>query len=305
VTRVLVTGASGFVGRRVLPALVERGLEVYAVSARGPASGLSPSQVRWLEADLLDAASAEALVAAVRPTHLLHLAWYAVPGRYWTAPENSLWADAGVRLLRAFADHGGRRAVMVGTCAEYDWSGGVCTEDVTPLRPSSPYSRAKHELATLAQPLSAELGVSFAWGRIFFLHGPAEHPARLVASVARSLLAGERVAVTHGRQVRDFLHTDDAAAALAALLVGDFSGSVNIGSGTGVTIERVVRYLGEAAGRPDLIAMGKRPAPPDEAPAIVADPERMRTEVGWAPALSVEEGLERTLAWWRDEVAGG
>lgn len=305
-SRVLVTGASGFLGRGALPALVERGLEVHGVaSAEAPARGFPP-QVRWHTADLLAEGAGAALVRAVQPTHLLHLAWYAVPKLYWTAPENELWVDASARLLEAFAGHGGRRAVLAGTCAEYDWSGEqACTEDVTPTNPRSPYSSAKHRLARLAGDIGARTGVSVGWGRIFFLHGPGEHPDRLVASVVRGLLAGERVAVSHGRQVRDFLHTADAGAAFAAVLLSDLTGAVNVGSGEGVALERIVRHLGEATGRPDLIGLGERPAPAGEAAVIVADPRRMREAVGWRPALTLEEGLDRTLAWWRDEATGG
>ncbi len=79
-------------------------------------------------ADLLDGRETEAVLSRVQPTHLLHFAWYTVPGRYWTAPDNLRWTEASLRLLRAFEAHGGRRVVMAGTCAEYDWRYGYCSE---------------------------------------------------------------------------------------------------------------------------------------------------------------------------------
>ena len=151
-------------------------------------------------------------MAEVEPTHLLHLAWNAEPGRYWTTPENLAWVQASLALYRAFAAGGGRRAVFAGTCAEYDWSrAAVCREDETPLAPATLYGAAKQGLGSTLCAHGAEHGPSTAWGRVFFLYGPREHPQRLVPAVVRGLLARERVAVTHGRQVRDFMHVADVA----------------------------------------------------------------------------------------------
>lgn len=112
---ILVTGASGFIGRAVVPLLAARGDTIHAVSRsapRPPGDG-----VRWHQADLL-VDDVGALLDDIRPSHLLHLAWYTVNGKFCTAEENRLWVDASLRLLRAFAVNGGRRAVVAGSCAE-------------------------------------------------------------------------------------------------------------------------------------------------------------------------------------------
>src|SRR5688572_5048389 len=139
--RVLVTGASGFLGLHALPVLAARGFEVHATSLRK--QPVVPG-VRWHQSNLLDEQSIARLIAEVRVSHLLHLAWCAVPGRFWTAPENLLWAGASLNLIRAFRDHGGERVVVAGTCAEYDWHAGPCREDTTPIRPATVYGRCKH-----------------------------------------------------------------------------------------------------------------------------------------------------------------
>src|SRR5262249_16760441 len=122
--KVVVTGASGFIGRHSLPALVARGHEVHAMARRALQLPRLPAHV----CDLLDPHATAALIARVRPTHLLHFAWYAVPGKYWTAPENLDWVAATLHLLRGFAASGGQRVVMAGTCAEYDWSHPTLSE---------------------------------------------------------------------------------------------------------------------------------------------------------------------------------
>ena len=217
-SRVLITGASGFIGRGTLAPLLQRGLEVHAVTSRSSPPDAQPG-IRWHTADLLDSHAAEAMVEQVRPTHLLHLAWYAEPGAYWSSPENLRWVEASLRLLRAFAQRGGARAVFAGTCAEYEWSNQVtCDELSTPCRPATLYGTSKHALQLIGARYAKQVGLSFAWGRVFFVFGPAEHPARVGGSVARSLVLGEPTLLSHGQQVRDFLYSGDLAEAFVALL---------------------------------------------------------------------------------------
>ena len=300
--RVLVTGASGFIGTHALPALAERGYEVHALSSgAGPGSTGRPGdgEVRWHAADLLDPAAAEAVVGRIQPSHLLHLAWYAVPGRFWSAAENVEWVEATLRLVRAFSEAGGTRAVLAGSCAEYDWSGGICVEDATPLRPATLYGASKHAAQAVIAAYAPVAGLSAAWGRIFFLYGPREHPARLVSSIARALVAGEPAPCSHGRQVRDFLHVEDVASAFAALVDAPVEGAINVASGRETPISEVISLIGSATGRPELIRWGEVEPPPGEPPLLVGDTRRLAGDLGWSPRYTLEEGIERTVDWWR------
>ena len=306
VRRVLVSGAGGFIGRWSVPALLAAGYEVHAVAGRVETRPL-PAQLRGAavhRVDLLDAAATDDLMSRVAPTHLLHFAWIATPGIYWSSPENARWLAAGRHLLQRFQRHGGVRAVLAGTCAEYDWTrAGVCHERTSPLAADdaaiTAYVSAKLALHAELQRLATAHGVSGAWGRIFFQFGPDEHPERLVASVIRSLLAGRAAPCSHGRQVRSFLHVADVGAAFAALLGTGVEGPVNIGSGEALTIADVVEEIGRQIGRPELVRLGARPAPATEPPLLVPDVGRLQHEVGWRPRLRLVDGLADTIAWWR------
>jgi nucleoside-diphosphate-sugar epimerase len=296
---VLVTGGSGFVGRHAVRALAELDLEVHAVSRRRRSEGT----VRWHVCDLLEPGAAAELIESLRPTKLLHLAWTSEPGRFWTSPDNGRWVEAGSALLEAFAGAGGRRAVVAGSCAEYEWSDdGELDEASTPLRPTTPYGRAKLELGEIAEELSVRHGFSLAWGRLFFLYGPGEHPERLVASVARRVLDGEPAPAPAGTQVRDYLYAPDAAAALAALLQSEIGGAVNIGSGNPIKIARLLELVATAAGDPKLLRLGALPARPGDPARLVAKVERLAGEVGWRPGHSLEDGIRGTVGWWRDRL---
>jgi len=299
VTRVLVTGATGFIGRHTLEPLIGLGLEVHALSSReapaDPASG-----VRWHRGDLLAPEGAAPVIEAVRPDVLLHLAWYVEHGSFWDSPENLRWVEASSRLLRAFADGGGTRAVLAGTCAEYDWSiAGRCVENSTPTNPHTLYGAAKHALHVLAAAYARQAGVGLAWGRLFFLLGPGEHPNRLVPSVARDLLAGRRAAVGSGSNVRDFLAVADAGDAFAALVDSEITGPVNIGSGDPVVTRDLILAVGEAAGRPDLIDFGARPEREDEPCELVASVRRLREELAWSPRMDFRAAVRAAVDAWR------
>ena len=110
VSRVLVTGAGGFLGRHAVAALLERGHEVIAVTSRQPVAEDRPG-LRWVRCDLLGPHAPKDLTAAARASHLLHLAWYAEHGAFWSSLQNLEWVGASLRLLQAFRESGGGRAV--------------------------------------------------------------------------------------------------------------------------------------------------------------------------------------------------
>jgi nucleoside-diphosphate-sugar epimerase len=302
VRRVLVTGASGFIGRHTLPLLVERGFEVHAVSRSALAS--LPDGVHTHSANLLDSQQAMELVRKVQPTHLLHLAWEAVPGRFWHSEENFQWVASTLALIREFANHSGQRFVGAGTCAEYDWSFGICNEKSTPLSPQSVYGLSKRTTFELCQSFAELRRLEFVWGRVFLLYGPHERPERLVSSVILSLLKGVEARCSHGEQIRDFLHIEDAAGAFVALLDSSIEGAVNIGSGTPVSIRETVTLIADALGMHDRVRFGAIPPPANDPPILLPDLERIRSEIGWEPSMTLAEGVQQTVAWWSQSPPG-
>jgi nucleoside-diphosphate-sugar epimerase len=297
--RVLLTGANGFVGRHCLPVLLAQGYEVHAVSLRSEAPTATLPEVHWHKADLLDESQVSALLAEVRPTHLLHCAWYAVPGKYWTAAENFRWVEAGQHLLKAFAEQGGQRVVGVGSCAEYDWHQGHCSELATPLKPATTYGSCKHAFQLMLTAFSKHAKLSAAWARLFFLYGPHEPSARLVASVIQAILREQPALCTHGRQIRDFLYVRDAADALVALLDSNIEGPVNIASGEAVSVAEVVQEIAHQLERPDLVRLDALPTSENEPPLLLADVARLRDEVSWSPRYDLASGLAETINWWK------
>ncbi len=234
--------------------LADAGHEVHAVGLGDAPSDLSPG-VSWHDVDLLDPPLVKVLFADVAPTHLLHLAWFVSPGEYWTSAENLRWVSAGFDLIREFADAGGERAVMVGTCAEYEQSGAPLIEGVTPLKPTTLYGAAKAALHLTSAAYLAQRDVGLAWAHLFYLFGPREPAGRLVPSVIRALARGARFECAHPNDVRDFLYIDDVAGALVALLGSEVLGDVNIGSGRSTRVGDLVADIATAVGRTESHSM--------------------------------------------------
>ncbi|MCW2396657.1 MULTISPECIES: NAD-dependent epimerase/dehydratase family protein [unclassified Sphingobium] len=293
--KILVTGSSGFVGRQVINQLIGRDVAVVG-SSRTAVELIGAEHVAT---DLTMPGAAAALIEQVRPSHLLHLAWNAVPGKFWNAADNLDWCAASVELVRAFHAAGGKRAVLAGSCAEYDWTcDGRLDEHISPINPATLYGVSKDALRRMVLRDAEQHGHSVAWGRIFWLYGPNEGPGRLVSDVATALCCGRVPEVSEGRQRRDFLHVADVASAFVAALNSDYQGVFNICSGSAVEVRDVVRCVAEALNRPENIRFGARPTNLNEPPLLYGSVDRLHGDIGFRPFFNLHDGLANTAQWW-------
>lgn len=295
--KVLLTGASGFIGFQCIKPLLQKDYEVIALSSK-PQKFSFP----FYQVDLLNQVAVKQIIEQHKPTHLLHLAWYAASPHYWDSPLNLDWLEASLHLLRCFYACGGKRAVVAGTCAEYEWGHPLCDEIGTPCRPATLYGAVKLSLSMIAEKLTQLENRSMAWARLFHLFGPREHPNRLVPMIIRSLLSKNKVPCSHGQQIRDYLYVQDAANALAALLESGIKGSVNIGSGQYVKIRDIIEKIAEKIGNKELIEWGSLPVNASDPMQLIPEIYRLKEEVKWTPAINLERGLEQTISWWKNEI---
>lgn len=303
--RVLVTGATGIIGRHAVAHLLAQGAEVHAV-ARDSLDQVPLQGVQRHRLDLLDRPATQALLSDIRPDVLLHLAWITGHGRFWNAPENLDWLASSIYLIRGFADAGGRRVVVAGTCAEYDPAVGqpIPLPETAPCHPQTLYGWAKHALHRVLAAYAEQVGLSYGWGRLFLLYGEDEPAERLAPSVVKAVLAGMPAKCSRGLQIRDFLDTRDAGAAFAALALSNVEGAVNICSGQAISVADFATRLAVAVGRPDLLQLGALPDRANDPPYLVGDPGRLNAEVGFRPSVALETGLNDTIARLRQPPGG-
>jgi nucleoside-diphosphate-sugar epimerase len=302
--KVLITGASGFVGSHVARLLVAEGCEVYALvresSNRWRIRDILPSMY-LRQSDLVAFENVNTYLQEIKPELCIHLAWYAVPGKYLNSQENLDSIQASINLLSQLAELGCKRFVGIGTCFEYDLSLGYLSESSL-TKPITLYAATKVALSTILQQFAQITEMEIAWIRLFYQYGPMEDERRLIPGIISSLLRDEVVKTTKGEQIRDFLHIEDVASAIWAVAKSNVSGVVNVGSGQPVTVGQIALELGNLLGKPDLIHLGALPYRPNDPMFICANNELLRKKTDWTPKYNLTTGLKNTIEWYKDHL---
>lgn len=301
--RVLITGASGFLGAHVARLLVQEGCAVFALVRRG--SDLwrihdVQDSLQLVYGDVLDGEQMATIVAQVRPELCLHLAWYAEPGVYLNSPLNIQYIGASLHLATKLAEAGCKRLVVAGTCAEYDADYGYLSE-ASPTRPVTLYAASKVALQTVLAKLAEQINLPVAWARIFYIYGPGENARRFVPDIINTMLRNQPTRTTLGEQVRDYSHVEDVARALWAVAGSDLTGIVNIGSGAPVTNREIVLKIGALLQRPELVRFGDLPYRASDPMFLCADVRRLCEHTGWKPVYDIDGGMQQTIDWWREQ----
>ncbi len=292
---VLITGGTGFIGRHVTAEFLRRGYDVTVISKESKL----PEQpgLNSVNLDLLNENAVCDFMAKNRFEQMLHLAWYIGP-KCHIDNINFSWLQASVNLLRAFAQNGGRKFLGAGTVSEYDFSHGWLREDQTPLDNPSLHGQCKAALYRTADVFCHQNGIDFKWARMFNLYGPYERPVRLMPSVINAMLKGEDVKVSDCRKFQDYLHVSDTARGVADLFESNFSGAVNICSASPVCLRKIVETIAELTAFKGKILWGAIPSSFED-PLVAGTNQRLR-EIGWQQQLSLEQGLQQTINWWRE-----
>ncbi len=281
--RVLVTGGGGFVGRHVVADLTARAdAEVIVVMHR------------WENRRTLDEVVGPGVVH-----RCIHLGWYADPADYLTASEGNI--DSLQRSLELADWLGGRSCrhlTVAGTCAEYAPLSRpmVETDEVAPW---SAYGATKASFRMMLSSSFCPPGIEVAWARLFNLTGPGESPMRLIPLVVLALLRGHDVALSPGRQVRDYLDVADVASALVDLSTTKASGAFNVSSAEGMELCQLLGRIGDRLGRRELLRFGSRPYGPHDAPLVVGDNSSLRRVTSWKRRYDTEAMIDRVIEYWK------
>lgn len=257
---VLLTGATGFVGRQVLRALSEKGARVRMVVREGKQGQLE--KLEGIESIVttidLFAESADWWADVCKDIDtVIHVAWYAEPGKYLQSAKNLDCLIGTLQMAKGAAQAGVKRFIGIGTCFEYDLTAGVLSVE-TPLRPLTPYAGAKAAAFMALSQWLPQQNVEFAWCRLFYLHGEGEDARRLVPYLRTKLTAGEPAELTSGSQIRDFLDVREAGHMIVEAALNDVQGPVNICSGVPITVRQLAESIAHEYGRRDLLRFGSR-----------------------------------------------
>lgn len=290
-SRVLVTGASGLIGRHVAAQLRER-VEVVCVSRTAQAF----DGVSWIAADLAQAGTSQRIVAEVKPSAVIHLAGEVRGDRTIDAVLPTLYTNlvATVELLEAATRADVERIVVSGSFLEEPLAGQA------EVKAPSPYGASRWGSSTYARTFHALFGTPVTVLRPSYAYGPGQDTGKLIPHVISRVLDGESPALASGERYIDFVYADDVAAAfIAAATASDVEGQTfDIGFGDLTQVREVVETILDIVGpdvpRPDYNAIAVRPFEQE----LEVDTEPARRILGWSASTPLREGLRRTVEWY-------
>jgi nucleoside-diphosphate-sugar epimerase len=287
--KLLVTGATGFLGQHLIPYLRQRNIPFATVGRRA-----ASETDEHYTLDLLSTKDLETPIRACQATHLLHLAWYTEHGKYWDSPSNFNWISATYRLVNTFCNAGGQHILVTGTCAEYDWRLGYCNEDLTPLSPQKLYGNSKDITRRLTELVCKYNNVSFCWARIFFPYAKNEHPSRLIPSLFDCFLGKIRPFGVNRHAYRDLMHASDVAHSLLHCAECAFDGTINICSGQPVLLESLVQQIANLCNRNPDCVLNLDSGRPNEPTMLIGDNSKLK-QLGWTSTTNLTTGLATYL----------
>jgi UDP-glucose 4-epimerase len=296
--RVLITGASGFIGNVLCERLAQRGAEIHAVSRFPQREALN--KIRWWQGDLSRQSDAEMICLSASPDFIFHLAGHPVAKRgldqVWpTFSSNCLTA---LNILSQSVQRRCRRIVIAGSLEEPDSCDGYAS-------PSSPYAASKWVSSTYARMFHQLYQLPVVIGRIFMTYGPRQQDFnKLIPYTIMCLLRGEAPQISSGNRPVDWIYVDDLADGLIRLAEaeGAEGATIDLGSGSLVSIRDVVSRLCRIVGTGLQPLYGARPERPMEQ-VRVANVRDTWERIYWKPRTQLENGLCQTVAWYKQYLS--
>ena len=293
--RILVTGANGFIGSHLCRRLCQQGAEVHGIyRSRRPETGADQC---WWQADFADLAQVRRIFEETRPELIFHLASHVkgAPDLDHVIPTFQSNLQSTVNLLAVAAECNCSRVVLTGSLAEPEIESGE-------RFPSAPYAAAKWASSGYARMFHALYKLPIVIARVFMVYGPAQTDlTKLIPYVTLSLLQGKTPKISSGERLVDWIYVSDVVTGFLAIAQGtDVDGAtLDVGSGSLLSIREIVEALARlVGGKVEFGALRDRPFEP----VRVAKTAETFARIGWKPAVSLQEGLERTVAWYREEL---
>ena len=301
--RILVTGAAGFVGAAVVHQLLAKGKDV-AIIVR-PTSDLRRLEkklddVTVIHGDLFAIDDSRREIERFAPEGVAHLGWGGVSGG---GRNQALQLDnliSSIQLYRLTEEIGCAYFLGLGSQAEYGIASGKIDEQLSP-KPTNVYGAAKLATALVLDQMSAASGRPFAWLRLFSSYGPDDTPSYLMPYLIRSLLAGEKPALTKAEQIWDYIHVDDVASAVVASMDAEVKGIYNLGSGVGRPLQEIISMVRDLIDPALPLGFDEVPYSPNQVMHLEANIDALSNAANWAPEIGLEDGLARVVDWYREE----
>ena len=287
--KVLVTGATGLIGKELIEPLKEAGFDIFAITID---KNNHNNGVHWIEGNLFDENFIKITIENIKPEYLLNMAW-CTTGDYLSSDINYKFLDAGKNLLKYFKGNGGKRAVFAGTCFEYKFKNEPLKETDELDSEKTVYTSCKNKLHNFAKDFCKQNNISFAYGRIFYVYGKNEAKTRLTGMIVDKLSHDEQVVIKSGNLYKDYMYAKDIAGAFVALLDSDVEDSVNICTGQAISIKDFALEIGMQMKKEKLVVFKDEPS--NQPPIIVGDNSILIDEVKYKIRYDLKNGVREIL----------
>lgn len=287
--KVLITGASGFIGHWCLKEFQNRGIEVTGLGFRTRANFEGP---KLLNIDLQDEREWIKCLKHEKADALVHLAWDIAP---WNNSTHTRWLHISKKLISTFFESGGSYVFTAGTSMEYEWNGMECSEDGGQFAPTTAYGRAKHELWKSCENFASARNLEYSHGRIFFVCGPGQKRDKFLPALISSLIAGKNFYCSGSYLYRDYLDARMYAKLIADLVTKRLVGDFNLSSGKSISIEKMAVEIASLVGESELLSFAKDPEIMPQDRYVVGNVEKLQQAIGYTPKFNLTTTIKDTI----------
>lgn len=302
---VLITGASGFIGRHLIN-ILDNDDNQYEINAifQQKKSKKKFNKINWHKVDLFNDNEVEALIQKIKPTHIIHLAWYTEHGKFWNSEKNKDWINSSIKLFKLFKKYNGKRFISAGSKAEY-FDGEFMQDyldssfefnEIDDPCPNTIYGQSKNSLHIELNKLDKNKK-SLVWARVFDTYGPYENDKKFCSYLIKSCINKKQISCNNPFLGIDFLHVHDIANAFKLILENEFLGIINISSGKTTSLKFISEYITKKFDCENLLKLN---CDSKDRRQIIGNNEILKS-LGWNCKFKIEDGLDDLIKFYVKE----
>jgi nucleoside-diphosphate-sugar epimerase len=288
-SKILITGGNGFIGSHLITKLLKAKHKIYITSH----SIFSHPNCDVYHINLLDIYRIGTMIQKIKPDYLIHLAWDINTKTFWQDEVNLSWTQATIELFRQFYKHGGKKAIFMGSYAEYSWKESGCMDEYTsPTTPNNLYGLTKLACSQMLTTEATTRNHSFVWCRLFSVFGMRNY-RQTISTAIDTLISNKKFVCNYGDTCRDFIYVDDVVSALMILLDSNITGIVNIGNNNPIKISSILNHIADKLDKKDLLVVSQE----GTTNSIYANNSRLLS-TDWTSKYDMYSSLNEVINWY-------
>lgn len=293
--KMLITGATGFLGKNFLQYVNKEKYEICSIHRAGSIEG-----VKGYYADIFDKKCIADIMTGIQADILVLFAWNVKSQAYWCSMENHKWADIMLFIAEQFLNHGGRYIIFAGTSAIYDYSYEFLVEDRKMEHPDTVYGISKLYTSEMLRNMAESKGAKYLEARLFSIFGIYERKGRLITNTIDALSKNQQIVNHKWKLERDYIYIKDAAMAISHLIDLKSEGVYNISSGKTISIETIIRTIAYCMGKEELITLSDFDGS-NEYMLIQGDNKKL-LDTGFQIRYSFEDAVAEEIDWYTNSL---